>query len=71
MKKIVGIVLILAGIAAAVSLMPPVGVIGGADGPTAIFAGGRIGGLSAMIGVIIGLVFLAAGIFMIARKNRR
>ena len=80
MKKFVGIILTVIGIViAAISLIfkvngqmsvaRSVSVIGGADGPTSIFVAGKIGGFSAMTGVIAGIVLLAAGIFVIARKK--
>jgi len=80
MKKIVGIILAIMGIAiAAISLISKVNgqlsvaksvsIIGGADGPTSIFVAGKIGGFSAMTGMIAGIVLLAVGIFVIARKK--
>ncbi len=80
MKKAVGIILTVIGIVtAAISLFlkvkgqmtvaRSVSIIGGADGPTSIFLAGKIGGTSAVIGMIAGIVLLTAGIFMIARKK--
>lgn len=72
MKKIVGIILIVTGAAAAaISLISQisVSVIGGEDGPTVIRTAGQIGGVSA-IGTVSGIVLAAAGIIMIARKNK-
>lgn len=80
MRKIAGIILTVTGIViAAISLIfiingqmsvaSSVAIIGGADGPTSIFVAGKIGGFSAMTGVIAGIVLLAAGIFVIARKK--
>ena len=80
MKKIVGIILAIMGIAiAAISLISKVNgqlsvaksvsIIGGADGPTSIFVAGTVGGFSVIIGMIVGIVLLIAGIFIIARKK--
>ncbi len=80
MRKIAGIILTVTGIViAAISLIfiingqmsvaSSVAIIGGADGPTSIFVAGKIGGFSAMTGMIAGIVLLAAGIFVIARKK--
>lgn len=76
MKKIVGIALAVIGIVAAVSGLifkvkgqMSVSVIGGADGPTSIFLAGKVGGASAAVGMIVGIVLLAVGIFVIVRKK--
>ena len=79
MKKFVGIILTVIGIViAAISLIfkvngqmsvaRSVSVIGGADGPTSIFVAGEIGGFSAIIGMIVGVVLLTVGIFVIGKK---
>lgn len=80
MKKVVGIILTVIGIVtAAISLIlkvkgqmsvaRSVSIIGGADGPTSIFIAGKIGGSSAVIGILVGIVLLTVGIFVIARKK--
>ena len=80
MKKAIGITLSVIGIImAAISLVfkvneqmsvaKPVSVIGGADGPTSIFVAGKIGGTPAITGIIVGIVLLAIGIFIFARKK--
>ena len=51
------------------SVAKSVSVIGGADGPTSIFVAGKIGGTPAIIGIIVGIVLLAIGIFIFARKK--
>ena len=79
MKKFVGIILTVIGIViAAISLIfkvngqmsvaRSVSVIGGADGPTSIFVAGKIGGFSAIIGMIVGVVLLTVGICVIGQK---
>ena len=50
------------------SVARSVSVIGGADGPTSIFVAGEIGGFSAIIGMIVGVVLLTVGIFVIGKK---
>lgn len=73
MKRITGIVLAVLGIAATVfgMIFKAKGqmVIGGADGPTAVFVAGKVGGTSAAAGIVAGIVLLAMGIFMIAKKK--
>ena len=80
MKKIVGIALTVIGIVTiAISLIfkvheqmtvaRSISIIDRADGPTSVFIAGKIGGTSIFIGVIVGIVLLAVGIFMIVRKK--
>ena len=80
MKKAIGITLSVIGIIMAaislvfkvneqISVTKSVSVIGGADGPTSIFVAGKIGGTPAIIGIIVGIVLLAIGIFIFARKK--
>ena len=80
MKKAIGITLSVIGIIMAaislvfkvneqISVTKSVSVIGGADGPTSIFVGGKIGGTPAITGIIVGIVLLAIGIFIFARKK--
>ena len=52
-----------------VSVAKSVSVIGGADGPTSIFVAGKIGGAPTITGIIVGIVLLAIGIFIFARKK--
>ena len=76
MKKVIGILLTTVGIVAAVFSIilkvkghMSVSIIGGADGPTSIFLAGKVGNTSAVLGVIVGIILFAAGIFMIARRK--
>ena len=80
MKKAIGITSSVIGIIMAaislvfkvneqISVTKSVSVIGGADGPTSIFVAGKIGGTPAIIGIIVGIVLLAIGIFIFARKK--
>lgn len=77
MKRIAGITLTIIGIMAVLSGLilkikgqMSVSIIGGADGPTSIFIAGKVGGTSAAAGIGIGIVLLAAVIFVIVRKNK-
>ena len=74
MKKLLGIIVAVIGIVTTVSVLifkvkGYMSVISGADGPTAIFFAGRIGNGSFLIGMVVGIVLLATGIFMIAKKK--
>ena len=48
-----------------------VGVIGGADGPTAVFVTGGWGGLLSTLLLIAGAVFLGIGLFSFLKKRRK
>lgn len=76
MKKILGIILIAIGILTAifglilkVKGQVSVSIIGGEDGPTSIFFAGKVGGMGAVIGILVGIMLLAVGVVMIARKK--
>ena len=80
MKKVIGITLSVIGIIMAaislvfkvneqISVAKSVSVIGGADGSTSIFVAGKIGGAPKITGIIVGIVLLAIGIFIFARKK--
>lgn len=80
MKKIAGIILMVIGIVTAAinlslkvngrtSAAKSVSIIGGADGPTSIFVAGKIQDTPTIIGMIVGIVLLTAGIFIFARKK--
>ena len=43
--------------------------IGKADSAISTFIAGKIGGTSAVIGIFVGIVLVAAGIAIIAREN--
>lgn len=76
MRKIISITLMIIGIiTAAINLLlkvkgkMSVSITGGADGPTSVFVAGKIGGIPTVIGIILGIALLTAGIFMIAKKK--
>ena len=76
MKKVVSIVAIVAGALTLLSVVAPmilglilkaqaassVGIIGGADGPTAIMLVGVIGTGSVIVEVVVGVLLICAGI---------
>lgn len=47
-----------------------IAVIGGADGPTAVFVAGKVPSSNWMVGAAVGVVFLLAGMVLIW-KNRK
>lgn len=77
MKKVLSIIAIVAGGLTLLSVAAPViigaifkaqaassvGIIGGADGPTAVMVVGTLGGGSAITEVVIGLLLIVAGIW--------
>ena len=77
MKKIISIISIIAGGLVLLSIVVPmivglilkaqaaasVGIIGGADGPTAIMLVGVIGTGSVIVEVIVGVLLIAAGVW--------
>lgn len=76
MKKVLGIILIVMGIVVTgleiilkVKGHMSVSVIGSSDGPTSVFIAGKVGNTSAVTEMIVGIVSLAIGIFMIAKKK--
>lgn len=74
MKKVIGITLsqigiIMVVISLVLKVNERVSVIGGADGPTSIFIAGKVGSASAITGIVVGIVLLAIGIFVFARKK--
>ncbi len=44
-------------------------IIGGADGPTTIFLAGKIDSWSLIIGLVVGLALLAAGVVLIRKRK--
>ena len=77
MKKVISIIVIVAGGLTLLSVVAPiiigavlkaqvassVGMIGGADGPTAVMVVGTLGVGSVIAEVVIGLLLIAAGIW--------
>lgn len=77
MKKVLSIISIIVGGLVLIGVVAPmimgailksqmansVGIIGGADGPTAIMVTGVIGGSSVIIEIVIGVLLIAGGIW--------
>ena len=78
MKKALSIISIIAGGLVLLSVVAPmiigailkaqtaansIGIIGGADGPTAIMVVGTVGAGSVIIEIVIGVLLIAAGIW--------
>lgn len=73
MEKAIGIIMAAISLVFKVneqmSVAKSVSVIGRTDGPTSIFVAGKIGGTPTIIGIIVGIILLAIGIFIFARKK--
>ena len=76
MSKIIGIISTVLGVLAALATIifkmnesRSVSVIGGADGPTAIFLAGKIGAGSVVAGIVTGIVLIVVGVILIRKKN--
>ena len=63
MKKVFGIGSCMVGIVLVIS------VIGGADGPTAVFVAGKLNGDFSIILILIGIVLLAVAAIVYWKKN--
>ena len=78
MKKVISVISIIAGSLVLLGVVAPmivgailkaqtaassIGIIGGADGPTAIMIVGTIGASSVIIEVVVGILLIAAGIW--------
>lgn len=77
MKKMLSIISIIVGGLVLIGVVAPmimgtilksqmassVGIIGGADGPTAIMVAGVIGGSSVIVEIVIGVLLIAGGIW--------
>jgi len=77
MKKVISIIAIVAGGLLLLSVIAPmivgavlanqvpdsVGIIGGADGPTAVFVVGTLGAGSVIVEIVIGVLLIAIGIW--------
>lgn len=75
MKKVTGMILAMAGIVMVIAGVvikvrkETTAVIGGADGPTAIFLAGKIGNGSMLAGAGVAAVLVIAGIVLIRKKK--
>lgn len=87
-KRTIGIVFVVLGVLLAIwgilamvvinpAVSPSIGIIGGADGPTAIFVTGTAGPLAALVllcgtgilPLVLGAVCLVIGIWLLFRKK--
>lgn len=65
----VGIVLVISGAVMELKGQTAVTVIGGADGPTAVFVAGKLNGDFSIILILIGIVLLAVAAIVYWKKN--
>ena len=84
MKKVLSIISIVAGGLVLLSVIAPmiigailssqpsgsVGIIGGADGPTAVFGVGTIGAGSVIVESVIGVLLIAVGIWGLVKCKK-
>jgi len=85
MKKALSIISIIAGSLMLLSVVAPmiigaileakatgaIGIIGGADGPTAIFVAGKLGAGSIIVEVLIGVLLVGIGIWGIRKIKKQ
>ncbi|MCM1333952.1 MAG: sodium ion-translocating decarboxylase subunit beta [Bacteroides sp.] len=72
-NKLTGAILTGIGtVAAGIGLLSSgsVGVIGGADGSTAVFVGGASGGAFPTVAILAGVALLAVGVALLCRKQK-
>lgn len=67
---VVGILLVAFGVSVKVKEAAAVSIIGGADGPTAIFVAGKIGDGLLIGAILVGILLVVAGV-VIYRKVRK
>ena len=65
----VGIVLVISGAVMKLKGQTAVTVIGGADGPTAVFVAGKLNGDFSIMLILIGIVLLAVAAIVYWKKN--
>lgn len=76
MKKVFSVIAIVAGVLLLLSAAAPmiagailearsysVGIIGGADGPTAVFVAGTLGAGSVVVQIVAGVLLLVVGVW--------
>lgn len=66
---IVGAIIIIMSIVLKFMEEKTVSIVGGADGPTSVFAAGKIGNGSGMIGILVGIGIIVVGLIIILRKR--
>ena len=67
---ILGIILTGFGISAKIKGAASVGIIGGADGPTAVFVAGNVGDLFSIGVIIVGIILVVAGAIIYRRIKK-
>lgn len=85
MKKVISILSMIAGGFVLLSVAAPmvigsllkvqtvantIGIIGGADGPTAVVLVGTLGGASIVIEILLGVVLIAGGIWGLKKTKK-
>lgn len=65
-----GLVVVCLGVFLKVRGMGAISVIGGADGPTSIFIAGRVGSGLSVDMIVVGIIMIAAGIFIYKWKRK-
>ena len=85
MKKVISIIAIIAGGLVLLSVVAPmiigvilkakvsgsVAIIGGADGPTTIFLVGALGVGGIIIEIVLGILLIAAGIWILMKSRKK
>lgn len=66
---VIGCVLVIFGINMKIKENASVAVIGGADGPTAIFLAGKVGNGTIMGIIAIGIVLVAAALYIYKKRK--
>ena len=67
---VIGIILAGFGISAKIKGASSVGIIGGADGPTAIFVAGKVGDGFSLGIILLGIILVIVGV-LIYRKTKK
>lgn len=67
---VIGLIVIILEIAAYMGEKSSIGVIGGADGPTAVFVTGINGSLIATLALIVAVLIISALIIYIKKKRK-
>ncbi len=78
MKKIIavivsvlGILLVVLGVSAKVKEAAAISIIGGADGPTAIFVAGKIGNGFVIGTILVGIILVLGGVVIYKKIKKK